>query len=673
MPIQLGKIDPLRFVNWRNYSSDVWGWIAGGGDKNFKFKSNRAMIQQLVKAINAKDYALPEVKGTEKGFELAVHPFRHVPLPNNAAALVSKGKPQKERTFIRTLGAGWAFRWSERLFISAVAQRFDSQEQLLATRTHDLPIEMQTPALSLLAQIRELEKRSTMFLPVAVRAIRKKFPQASSGQIYQAALQLMDQQLMPLLSVIYLYTRAIEMWLNPKYIKRLRVLRAKIEQKLCLLLTGNLNITESDVKQRIKTIAVHVGDLVFALLIGPEDGGPAVIPVDDTTLGPQGASLMFYPAHMQDDIPSTDPVYSHEMGHLFMAIVIGLAESLADLAIKSIDTADDAGKIPWVDAQIEIAPGVKVKSREWSKKKVINQIGELFADLIMMLVSGPEAGAKSFTQFLAGSVGMSGDIDNAPLWRDYSNYRLEHERGTNALSVEMEPHPIDNERLEWLRLITAAMNPKDKPYDRFTATMDLLKEYREKESGTPAPTEIYWEYEGDEDDAGDQLKLAPQSAQQKPFVIRQKLADAIAPMSFVIEAWLDSPMVCLNGLTLRELVCFTPEMDMEKVLLLNKLLKQGVSRLPRDGKHYWLHLIGAAAVYAIYDLITGAGGNPPMSFEEAVEMVNPCALQMMEEATDDWESSKDTYSPYTLPGHTPKQFRLFGRVAYKGVHQPKRK
>jgi hypothetical protein len=623
--VRLGDTDIRRRISLSR-TGRFTAYLVGGGSADYPIPSVEALVAGAQEAIEAIDFVLITGLESEEGESVPLHPHR--PFPAGAKPLFIVTPPKhtggRQLSPFRRRVEGWEQAQSANEFVAAVAARFDADEYLLTVEKVKLPPEMQATADNLLRQLLPLRDRVTRSLPRVVSKIRKKYPDATPGQVYATALKLIDQQLLPLLSTIYIWTTGLRQWLNPKYNRKMRILRASIEQKLFLLLTGNLNVKDpKDLKEQIDTIAVKVGDLVIPVLIGPEDGGPAVYPMTGQ-LGPQGAHAMLFLQSLINFIALIDAVYSHEMGHLFFAVVVGLAEALVQLVEDTIRKAHKDGKLKFTSEEVEIAEGVKVPTVDFAVKVFIDHLDELFADLMGQLVSGPPAFSAAFADYIgsASSREQGGVAKAGPLFSSGSDYSFEME-DSGDWAMDMEPHPQDNVRLQW-----QAFNARKL---KFTATAKSLEQLRKDECGSPAPAEISWENDSDEEEMA------------TDFEIRWAVSDYNQVSELLSNVVPNAKLEPLNEMSLSELVCFTPEMQKEKVDKLVALIKAGIGKLPHDGRKYWLHFVGAAAILA-YDELVDEG----LAGDRAISIVAKASEEMMSELTDQWDLMKESYDLYHL-------------------------
>jgi hypothetical protein len=261
---------------------------------------------------------------------------------------------------------------------------------------------------------------------------------------------------------------------------------------------------------------------------------------------------------------------------------------------------------------------------DFAVKVFTDHLDELFADLIGQLVSGPPAFGAAFADYIgsASARAQGGVAKSGPLFSADSDYTFEVDE-SGDLAQDMEPHPQDNVRLQWQAFNAQRL--------KFAATAKGLEELGREECGNPPPVEITWEHDPEQEDPA------------SDFVIRWAVSDYNQVSELLSQVILNTKLEPLNQMTLQELVCFTLDMQYEKVDKLVELLKQGIGKLPADGRKYWLHYVGAAAILA-YDQLVDEG----MAGDKALMFVARASEEMMSELTDQWELMKQTYDLYRL-------------------------
>ncbi len=577
--------------------------------------SRQKMLEAIKRKINSPDFQLPPT--------LEQHCLGLAPPARRKTPALSAFRREAQ---------GLAEREIDRLFRYAVATWFDSFERTLR-RKAELPPQYGPTCDSLSKELLRLRASVTLALPEAMQQIRDNHPSASTAQIYQAAVDVIDQQLMPILRMIDIWTSGLDQMLDPSYAPITKVLVTMVEQRLCLMLGGDA----TELKPVIKTIGLQFGDVVLATLIGPFDSGPAVI---GGTWGRKGAHAMLFPANLLEDLPSLDSIYSHEMGHLFMIIVAGLLPAYLELVEKTIREAVENGDLNLSVETVQLKPGVEIPAIEFLVSAWTCILPEWIVDLIGCLVSGPPAFTSTLSIYIgaleaatAGSINKVKRVFNA-----CSSYSLLSARSGKKVRLIFEEHGPDDARIfSWLPALAEELG--------FPETALKLKQLRNEES--VKPKEYVWEYAHHDQD--NDWSDAETLTARFPF-LKFPVSDWDACAHLIVSMIANTPQPALNNKSLKEIFWLNPKMHQEKVDKLKDLLKAGVGKIPADGNRYWLHFVGAAARLAIDELV---GDNMPEG--KAAAMVNAAGLTMMLELTAEWDQLKTKLDIYNSGRDRPKR------------------
>ncbi len=643
-------------------------FFLGGRYKKYHFP--RTLVNRCKKIIGSSQFTLEQPTDLNQAALHALRPIPglslqiperfslSLPIPERFNFIALPASVNEPSAFRRSAQA-MANQMTEDMFVSAMHDWFD-QDLLVVTRDKPLlPPETAEICDSLRDHIIILQTKVPAWLKQVMAAIYVKFPDATTGQVYQAAVQLITDQLKPILSTVQMWTTGFRQWLNPALQPRLKIIRAMMEQKLFLVLTGELKLDLiedcAQIKQKFPTIKVSVGDVIIPVLIGPFDSGPAVIPMTGA-VGPRGGHLVFYQSNFLNTIGTSDKPYDHETGHVVMGIVPGFAEEYAQMTRDAIDQAAKSGKLK-LSGKFVMIGKQKVPAIEFLKNVFLNQLGELIADLFGCLIGGAPAFTKAYATFIGSMVSMAlGGMDKVShVIGNASSFKLVRNKD-GSITVVLEPHPQDLVRTgSWQSDI--AMNTD------FPETAKWLQDLTARESGKPMPNVVIWRGKC-EDQAQDEpedkqiKKLArkpkKRAAKADPEIcsIEQLVADYAAGSEVVAEYLLNTKAECLNGETLKTLVCLTPKMFERKVLPLKDLLKRGIGKIP-DGKHYFFHQVGSAATIAYLELveerIDPLDGKTVITPEEALARVNKASEEMMTELLGPWEEIKHKHGIYDLP------------------------
>jgi len=654
-------------------------FFVGGGKANYEFPDMQTLVAAALAEADKPSFELPKVRITKnRHYEINVGVLRQLdpmafpvpPIYRFVRAEAPKAKVSDERLLAHDL----ANVMIDGLFDQPVHQFFAGDFQTLVDDKHLLAPEYHEIADSLRDQLEPAQEQVIQALPLVMTELRTRNPDASTGQLYQGALQLIGQQLAPILSTIQLWTTGFRQSLDPKLTNALRLVRAMVESNLFLVLTGNLKLDEiekaGDIKQQIPTINVSVGDVVLPVLIGAFDSGPAVIPMATGALGPRGGHLAFVPWNLIKVLPLIVAIYMHETGHLLQSVIKNFMETYAKLIADTIHGA----KIVF-DEEFVMIGTQKVPAVDFWTMVFIGQFPEINADDWGIRTSGPAAFIREFAMYVSAmtevSVGSMDKVDH--VLRMGSSYKLVQTKDGKVM-IKLEPHPHDGPRIGEVQADFADQMG-------YPAEAAYAKAFAASESGADQKR-ITWvgqvpkQEEGDDDDQEQGLqarstsrtrkqpKAAPKSqsgktgsttrkpkADTKPTkpeqpklpTISASVADYAKVAKALAAAFFDTKTDCLNGMSLRQLSCLTPKMHAEKVDPIKALLKKGVKTLPKDGHHYFFHTIGSAAIEALFEMVK-AGADP----KEAREQVCEAAMGMMLELLPKWEADVKRLDIYKL-------------------------
>ena len=645
-------------------------FFIGGGKENYAFPPTAELVQRALSHANAADFVLAPVIKTKRGYRINMSVLSKLdpsmfPMPR-VIHFVKAEAPVAKVSTERLLAHDFADVMIEGLFSQPVYAFFAEDYRTLGHDKGMLAPEYTEIADSLYAQLKSAEQQVVAALPQVMTELQKRYPDASTGQLYQGALQLIGNELSPILSTVQMWTTGFRQSLDPKLKDTLTLVRAMIESNLFLSLTGNLKLdqieTKGDIKQVIPTINVSVGDVVLPVLVGPFDSGPAVIPMHDGALGPRGGHLAFIPWNLIEVLPLINSIYMHETGHLLQSVIVGFMETYTKLIATTIATGVQ-NKALIFDEPFVMIGAQKIPADKFWTMVFMGQLPELDADNWGMRTSGPGAFERCFINYVGAmtevAVGSMDKVDH--VLRMGSSYKVVQTKD-GKVSIQLEPHPQDGPRIgSWQAAIASLMGyPADSKY---------AVDYAASESGKDAKR-ITWVGEmpegakGDDgDDSSSQgsirsfitwavKKLARQSdddtqdaGQKQPKLptISASVADYDKVAKLIAAAFLSTKTQCLNGLSLKELVCLTPQMEKDKVDPIKELLKKGVGTLPNDGRHYFFHTIGSASVLALFELVEAG-----VDAKEARQRVVTAAMSMMLSLLPQWQADVKRLDIYRL-------------------------
>lgn len=648
-------------------------FFIGGGAENYAFPTD--LVARALAHIDAPDFVLTVVTKTTGGDDINLGVLSQlgkrmfqIPMPRTIH-FVKADAPTAKVSTEREIGHDMANVMIDDLFSQPVYAFFSEDYRMLNHDKEMLAPEYWEIADSLYAQLKSAEQQVVAALPKVMTELQKRYPKASTGQLYQGALQLIGRELSPIISTVQMWTTGFRQSLDPKLKDTLVLVRAMIESNLFLSLTGNLRLDQiegkADIHQAFPTINVSVGDVVLPVIVGAFDSGPAVIPMHDGALGPRGGHLAFVPWNLTKVLPLINSIYMHETGHLLQSVVVDFMATYTKLIASTIATGVQSKTLVFDEPFVMIG-AQKIPADKFWTMVFMGQLGELDADNWGMRTSGPGAFAKCFINYVTGmtevAVGNMDGVDH--VLRMGSSYKVVQTQ-SGKVSIQLEPHPQDGPRIgSWQAAIAELMGyPTDAKYAR---------DYAASESGKDAKR-ITWEGEmpegadgGDDEGSSSFLSLkrvrsfiasvlkmlARQSdddtdgaGQKQPKLptISASLADYDKVSKLVAAAFLSTKTACLNGLSLKELVCLTPAMQKDKVDPIKELLKKGVGKLPTDGRHYFFHTVGSASVLALYELVEEG-----VDAKVARERVVAAAMSMMNELLPQWLADVKRLDIYKL-------------------------
>lgn len=508
-------------------------FFLGGGKENYEFAPNAVVLARALEEAASPDFVLPELPfvghrhGHQVNVAAALYKLDELTFPQpQCKCFIPQAAPVAKVTPERQAAHDLATVMIEGMFGQPVWAFFERDRKTLVDAQTTLPPEYWELAESLLNQLEPTKAQVLQVLPELMSELTKQHPEASTGQIYQAALSLIGRQLAPILSTIQMWTTGFRQSLDPDLAEDLKIARAMIEQSLWLTLTGNLKLNEmdqGDIKQVIPTINVSVGDVVLPVIIGAFDSGPAVIPMASGALGPRGGHLCFVPWNLREVLPGQGPIYEgHEAGHVKQGIIGDgkttpkYMPTYAKLTAEAIAEGVTDGSIVWDEPTVKIGTQEVPADKFWTMV-FIGQLPESDADNWGMRTNGPMAFIKSFALYVGAmtevAVGGMDKVDH--VLRTGSSYTLVQGKD-GKVGIKLEPHPQDVTRIgSWQAALADALGYPD--------AAAYARKFAADEGGNPKPTRITWKGEMPEADDGEDSLTARPAAARKP---RTKKTDA---------------------------------------------------------------------------------------------------------------------------------------------------
>lgn len=632
-------------------------FFIGGGKKNYPFPPTETLVARALAQADHSGFQLLDVKQTRRGFRIDMRVLSKLdpsifPMPR-MVHFIKADPPKRIVSNERLIAHDFANVMLDGLFAQPVHAFFAPDFKTLREDKQLLAREYWEIADSLAHELDSAQRQVVRALPLVMEGLQKRYPQASTGQLYQGALQLIGNELAQILATVQMWTTGFRQSLDPKLKDTLKLVRAMIESNLFLVLTGNLKLDQIEsheqIKQLIPTINVSVGDVVLPVLIGPFDSGPAVIPIPDGALGPRGGHLAFVPWNLIDVLPLINSIYMHEAGHLLQSVIVRFMETYAGLIPQAIESGIKSGELVFDEPFVMIGEQRVPADKFWTMV-FLGQLPELDADNWGMRTSGPGAFERCFINYIGAMTEVAlGNMDQVDhVLRMGSYYTVVH-TGDGKVSIRLEPHPQDGPRIgSWQAAIAELMG--------YPGEAKYAVDYAASESGTDAQR-ITWKGEqpaGEQgDDEGNSLEvfLGGLIKKGKQLLAKPRLLPTISASvkdydkvaRLVAAAFFNTKTDCLNGLSLKELVCLTPEKEAAKVDPIKLLLKQGVATLPNDGQHHFFHTIGSASVLALFELVSEG-----VDARVARERVVPAAMSMMLELLPQWQADVERLDIYKL-------------------------
>ncbi len=616
--VVLGAVKTAKGRDLPQDSKGELGYVlTGGGKADYPFpttetllKKIKSKVQKLQKTKKPGDKEVLEAQKrlTKLGLIGPMEYPKPVPL---AQAHIRAIPPAGESDFRRGV-RGLMLRWEASLFDVEIEARFNDAQVIVShgsgeVKPHPLPLEMVPVSASLNRQLGMLRQRYSEALPKVIQMVKEQFPEAADDQVQATAFHLLDQEMGPIMGTLGIFIPGIKQWMDNVHLSQLRLLRAQAQQMMYLYLTGQMNLEKGDLNSKLlSTVAVSAGDVWIPYL---GEDGPATVP----TSGPPGAHVLLYPFGMKNDISFLILIQAHEMMHVIDAIVKGWKLQSRKRLVSKIK--EGIGKLGLSVSTVEIAPGVEIPVEDFVVKVLLDQISEEIADLPGgFLVSGP-AFFKLFAYFIGALNAMRKGISGTPkLFRPDSIYTFELQEDGKTLAVDFEVHVQDDPRIG----IGA----------RAARRLGFISDANELDALCAAEGNakfVTWKHSKQQEEE-DGIKST--------HIIKFPRADYMKVADFFIDVLLFEKYAALGGQSWADRVCFTQEMS-DKAATLVPNLKNGIGKLPEDGRHYWLHLIGVAMVQAYEELIK-ENRDPSSSIERVVM----AGTQMMNEGVERWEAMK---------------------------------
>jgi hypothetical protein len=417
-------------------------------------------------------------------------------------------------------------------------------------------------------------------------------PNVGDGKLLEAAIEVLDDELHQILSVLRIWMDAFGQLRSGNY-KQLEAVVFSVEQAFRLFEGEEPATSGGEGTARLKTSKFHVGNVFVARF---SDQGPATLP---GTRGPIGAHAIEVPHDERNIISLMLVLYLHEFRHDIFADVEGLAEELAMVAARSIREACETGKVT-LSQEKALVGKTSVRLSDLLVKLFADNIGEVDADISGgILLSGPAYLYNMVSTFSAFNSKRDGVFNTERLLRTGSFYGIK-DLPNGQKTLQFWPHPPDYIRAY---IVAAALDnigfPDEAQQCRLLADQAV---------GQPLPEFITWRDEN------------PKSKD----VIKIATADIRAVAPVVAEALIDTKLESLGGHSTREVINWNKHRQ-DKVDVLVANLMKGSAEVPSGIGDVFATYVAAAATLAYWGLVK-SGVQP----RRAAMVVDTNALKMLD-------------------------------------------
>lgn len=501
-----------------------------------------------------------------------------------------------------------------------VAERFDDHADKVTWAKNNLANRhpKYLPAIeSLEGQLAQLRKLYHDTLPRVLSVLAAQNPNVSDGKLLEAAVEVLDDELIQILSVLRIWTDAFGQLRSGNY-KQLEAVVFSVEQAFRLFEGEEPATACGEGTARLKTSKFHVGNVFVARF---SDQGPATLP---GTRGPVGAHAIEVPHDERNIISLMLVLYLHEFRHDIFADVEGLAEELTMVVARSIREACETGKVQ-LSQEKALVGKTTVRLSDLLVKLFADNIGEVDADISGgILLSGPAYLYNMVSTFSAFNSKRDGVFNTERLLRTGSYYGIKT-LPNDQKTLQFWPHPPDYIRAH---IVAAALDnigfPEEAQQCRLLADQAV---------GSPLPEFITWRDEN------------PKSKD----VIKIATADIKAVAPVVADALINTKLESLGGLSTREVINWTKKRQ-EKVDVLVKNLMRGSAEVPADIGDVFATYVAAAATLAYWGLVKSG-----MQPRRAATLVDSNALKMLDTVRQRFD---DQAQGFEGGSHDPEQDEL---------------
>lgn len=478
-------------------------------------------------------------------------------------------------------------------FDAIIADRFDPLAGAVNWAKLHMEERFQIAIESLDGQLLQLRTLYKDALPRVLTVLSAQNPNVAEQMLLQVAVQVLDEELVQILTVLRIWTDAFAQHRDQMY-EQLGAVRQMVEECYLLFRGAALDGDNKDSKKaNVNTYVFQVGN-VFVARFGHL--GPATLPAK----GPIGAHAIEVPMDERNIITLMLPLYAHEFRHDVFHDVVGLEDDVREAVASAIVEAFEKGELKFSQEYVKLGRQ-KVKTIDLMVKLFADTIGEVDADISGgVLLTGPAFLYLVILSFSAFNA-KGRTVESTPrLLRASSYYELIPDEKTGAVALEFFPHPPDFIRAH---IVAAALDEIG-----FTAEGDECRTLADIAGGDPLPEKIKWY------DATGKSKL----------VIEIPVADIKAVAPVVAKALIRTPLKSLGGVATGDILTWNDKRQ-AKVDRLAELLMQGSSEVPEELGDVYATYVAAAAALAYWGSVS-AGRRAKL---QAVPMIEKNALAML--------------------------------------------
>lgn len=531
--------------------------VKGEGTKDFQFPKNLA--ERVIERIKKEKPKVKETKDATEDGAGETFLFRKGGLWDIIRPAVPKVRDADFQALIT--GADAIQRLMvERQFDSLMDQLFGEMESSAKWAITNMDVRFRPAIADHQRQVATLRQKVEEALPLVLKELAKRNPKVPVQALLQHAVEMLMQELAPILQVLSIYTTVFRQYQDGRFARKLQAINQYM--KSCFDLVHNAELPTSSFK---------VGDVLLAGFGGP---GLGTIP---GSRGPIGMHLLLVPLDMQDWLSVSLPLLSHESRHQIFSDIVGLEEEVQAVLKTAITKAcAPTGTVKLKNERTKVGRQM-LDTKDLLIKLMTDCIGEIDADLGGgVLFTGPAYLHAMLLSFPAMLIRGGRVKDAKQLLRPSSVYNLvAQEDGT--VTLEFEAHPPD-----WIRTHIVAAGLELVGYK---SDADKLRKLADDAVGE-VPEAITWA-----DESG-----------KSSSIISIAAVDIKAIALIVAKTIMYEPLKALNGKKLSDIVMWTPERQ-AKVDMLSALQLVDKAELPKDQGTILPTYVGAAAATSFWQAV----------------------------------------------------------------------